>query len=110
MADYIHRDPLLAVAVIGVMASQASHARSEVRARIEAQILTAAEKLNDAELEAEKKELVSDLILAGTRRLHLVGAQRQSEGVGAGNATRAAGGRRFVSGVLKKQALYPALV
>ena len=65
MADYIHRDPLLAVAVIGVMASQASHTRSEVRAKIEAQILTAAEKLNDSELEAEKKELVSDLILAG---------------------------------------------
>ena len=47
------------------MASQASHVRSEVRARIEAQILTAAAKLNDAELEAEKKEMVSDLIVAG---------------------------------------------
>ena len=65
MVDYIHLDPLLAVAVIGVMASQASHVRSEVRARIEAQILTAAAKLNDAELEAEKKEIVSDLILEG---------------------------------------------
>ena len=47
------------------MASQALHVRSEVRARIEAQILTAAAKLEDAELEAEKKEMVSDLILAG---------------------------------------------
>ena len=47
------------------MASQALHLRSEVRARIEAEILTAAAKLNDAELEAEKKEMVSDLILAG---------------------------------------------
>ena len=65
MVDYIRRDPLLAVAVIGVMASQASHVRSEVRARIEAQILTAAAKLNDAELEAKKNEMVSDLILAG---------------------------------------------
>ena len=65
VVDYIHRDPLLAVAVIGVMVSQASHVRSEVRARIETQILTAAAKLNDAELEAEKKEMISDLILAG---------------------------------------------
>ena len=43
----------------------ASHVRSEVRARIEAQILTAAAKFDDAELEAEKKEMVSDLIVAG---------------------------------------------
>ena len=59
MVDYIHREPSLAVAVIGVMASQALHVGSEVRARIEAQILTAASKLDDVELEAEKKERVS---------------------------------------------------
>ena len=47
------------------MASQALHVGSEVRARIEAQILTAASKLDDVELEAEKKERVSDLIVAG---------------------------------------------
>ena len=37
-------------------------------------------------------------------------AQRRSEGVGAGNVTRAAGGRRFIFGVLKERSLYPALV
>ena len=65
LVDYLHRDPALVVAAMAVMAAQARHVRSEVRTRIEAQLLAVAAKVGDAELEAEKRETISRAILAG---------------------------------------------
>ena len=65
LGDYIHRDPLLAATAMLVMASQARHVSEETRTRIETQLLAAAAKIGDAELDAETRESISRAVVAG---------------------------------------------
>ena len=65
LVDYVRRDPLLAVAAIGVMASQAPHVGAELRRSIQTQLLATAVELDRTKLESETRDATSDSILAG---------------------------------------------